>query len=52
MKMKNFKEEEGRQFAQEIGTIFNPTSASNGKGIKELFDKIGHKIINQKDENI
>ena len=36
--------------AQEIGAFFFLTSAKNGKGIKELFDKIGYKIINQNNE--
>ena len=39
-------EEDGRQFASDIGAIFQITSAMKGVGIKELFYKISEKIIN------
>ena len=37
-------EEEGKKFAEEINAIFEITSAYNGVGIDELFEKIGMKL--------
>ena len=44
-------ENEGRQFAQEIGALFYLTSPKKGMGIKDLFYEIGNKILNPKDGN-
>ena len=41
--------ETGEEFAKEIGAIFVSTSAQNGNGIKDLFYKIGEKIIEFED---
>ena len=38
-------EEEGKKFAKEINAIFEITSAYNGVGIDELFEKIGMKLV-------
>ena len=38
-------EEEGKKFAEEINAIFEITSAYNGVGIDELFEKIGMKLV-------
>ena len=38
-------EEEGRNFAKEIGAIFKATSALSGVGIMELFKAIGYKLL-------
>jgi len=32
--------------ANDLGAIFQETSAKNGKGIDKLFEKIGNKFIN------
>ena len=39
-------DEVGQQFADEIGAIFQSTSALSESGINKLFDNIGRKIIN------
>ena len=39
------KEEEARQFADEIGAIFKLTSAQNNTGISELFQEVGNKYL-------
>lgn len=39
------EEEEGKQWADELGAIFQKTSAKNKTGIEELFNKIGEKFI-------
>ena len=44
-------EEEGKQFANETGVIFQITSAVNGIGINELFYNIGCKLLNIKRDN-
>jgi len=38
-------EEEGQKFADEIGAIFQTTSAMNNSGIDKLFENIGKKIM-------
>ena len=38
-------EEEARDFADEIGAIFQLTSSLENRGITELFKKIGYKIL-------
>ena len=38
-------DEEGEKFADEIGAIFQSTSASSDSGIGKLFDHIGRKFI-------
>ena len=38
-------EEEARNFADEIGAIFQLTSSLENRGITELFKKIGYKIL-------
>jgi len=38
-------EEEARDFADEIGAIFQLTSSYENRGITELFKKIGYKIL-------
>ena len=38
-------EEEGRNFASEIGAIFKLTSSLENFGITELFKRIGYKIL-------
>ena len=38
-------DEEGENFADEIGAIFQSTSASSDSGIGKLFDHIGRKFI-------
>ena len=40
------KEEEGREFAKEIGAYFKLTSAFLNSGIEELFKSVGCKLIN------
>ena len=39
------KESEARQFAEEIGAIFELTSAQNNTGINELFLDVGYKYL-------
>ena len=39
------KESEARQFADEIGAIFELTSAQNNTGINELFFEVGNKYL-------
>ena len=39
------KEEEGKEFAKEIGAIFKLTSCSDNIGIQELFKAIGTKFL-------
>jgi GTPase SAR1 family protein len=39
-------EVEGKKYADEIGVIFQVTSACTGVGINELFYNIGCKILN------
>ena len=38
-------DEEGQKFADDIGAIFQSTSALNASGIGKLFDNIGKKLI-------
>lgn len=38
-------DEVGQQFADDIGAIFQSTSALSESGINKLFDNIGRKII-------
>ena len=38
-------EEEGKQYAQEIGAIFQITSACTGIGVNELFFNIGKRLF-------
>ena len=38
-------DDQGRQFANEIGAIFASTSAKNANGINALFDNIGIRIL-------
>ena len=44
-------EEEGRNFASEIGAIFKLTSSLENFGITELFKRIGYKILSPDDSN-
>lgn len=39
------KEADARQFAEEIGAIFELTSAQNNTGINELFFEVGNKYL-------
>ena len=41
-------QEEAKEFAEEIGAIFEFTSPRNGIGIEELFRSIGYKYLNLK----
>ena len=43
-------EEEGKQFAQEKGTIFGSISACSGYGVTNLFNQLGLKYIEQNEE--
>ena len=43
-------EEEGEKYAKDIGAIFKITSALSGDGIEDLFDAIGCKRLNLKEE--
>ena len=45
------KEEEGRQFASEIGAVFMLTSASTNAGIEELFKKVVSKFLDENSSN-
>ena len=40
-------DEDGQKFADEIGAIFQSTSAKNDSGIGKLFDNIGRKYIDE-----
>ena len=40
------EESEGKKLAQELGAIFQKTSAKNSTGVEDLFIKIGKKFIN------
>ena len=40
-------DEEGQKFADDIGAIFQSTSALNASGIGKLFDNIGKKYIDE-----
>ncbi len=44
-------EEEGRNFASEIGAIFKLTSSLENFGITELFKRIGYKILSPDGSN-
>ena len=49
------EEKEGKEWADELGAIFQKTSANDNTGIEELFNKIGEKLIelsNKSDNNI
>ena len=49
------EEKEGKEWADELGAIFQKTSAKDSTGIEELFNKIGEKLIelsNKSDNNI
>ena len=37
-------ENEGKEFARKNNAIFHLTSAANGNGINELFEKIGKML--------
>ena len=39
------EEKEGKEWADELGAIFQKTSAKDSTGIEELFNKIGEKLI-------
>ena len=39
------EEKEGKEWADELGAIFQKTSANDSTGIEELFNKIGEKLI-------
>ena len=39
------EEKEGKEWADELGAIFQKTSINDGTGIEELFNKIGEKFI-------
>ena len=41
---KNVKDIEGKELARKNNAIFHLTSAANGNGINELFEKIGRVI--------
>jgi small GTP-binding protein len=41
----NVSENEARQFADEIGAVFELTSAKNNTGINELFEDVGNKYL-------
>ena len=46
------KEEEGKKYSEKINAIFEIISAYSGGGINELFNNIGLKCLNLKeDEN-
>ena len=40
------KEEEGKEFANQIGAIFKSTSCFHNVGIQELFKDLGTKFLN------
>ena len=40
-------DDEGEEFAKEIGAIFVSTSAKNDVGVTQLFDSIGQRILNK-----
>ena len=40
------KDEEGAEFARQIGALFQSTSAKSDTGITNLFDNIGQKLFN------
>jgi Ras-related protein Rab-22 len=42
------KEEDGKQFADKIGAIFELTSAKNNTGINDLYMNIAEKYLNSK----
>ena len=44
IKNRKVPEIEAQNFAKKNNCIFHSTSAANGDGIKELFDKIGKMI--------
>ena len=49
------EEKKGKEWADELGAIFQKTSAKDSTGIEELFNKIGEKLIelsNKSDNNI
>ena len=48
------EEKEGKELADELGAIFQKTSANDSTGIDELFNKIGEKFIelSNKSDNI
>ena len=41
------EENEGRTLAERFNALFQKTSAKENTGIKELFEKIGKKFLNQ-----
>ena len=44
------REEEGSEFAKEIGAIFQPISVANNVGIDELFYNIGKTYLEEKEK--
>ena len=46
------KEEEGRKFAEEIGAVFQSTSAKESVGIDRLFHDIGEKIFQLTNQSV
>ena len=45
------KEETAKEWAKEIGAIFQLTSALTNTGIDELFNSIGEEILRKKNNN-
>ena len=43
------EENEGKSLAQQLGAIFQKTSAREATGVDELFYKIGKKFLNPKE---
>ena len=41
------EENEGKSLANELGAVFQRTSAKQSMGVEELFIKIGKKFVNQ-----
>lgn len=46
MNMKKQKKKKAQQLANELGAIFQKTSAKEATGVEDLFLKIGNKFVN------
>ena len=44
------EESEAKNFADEIGAIYQKTSAKESNGVEDLFIKIGKKFLNPKSD--
>ena len=43
--------DEGKNYADKVGCIFQKTSAKAGSGVDELFNKLGKQLINPDNED-